>query len=428
MTVVHVLAPEPLSDVLPGGRVSPARRLGAMAIDAALLLASLVWVIVFEFALWDDEALGWVVFSWALVVAPLYFGLYHGYGTGATPGQQDVGLAVRDARTHAPVGPVRGLAGALVGLLELVTVLPAVLDALLIALRGRSLRERLLRLETVPFALRGTQRRLPPTAPAVAALFTPTGGLSRRRRAQALVGRHTARIVGSVLGAYVVMIGLAVVFGSLVVLDGDGEWGGYEIWFSYAALLFLSGIYWTQAVVVVVVEEVRTGDAVGFAETLRRATRRLNGLAATLLVLGITVLVLLALVLVGIGVLGLLALPFVLGRLALAVPAIVLEDMRVTEAAAASWRRTRRRTWRLGWAVVLSSLVVQLVAGAATSTAFSVLSPLLESTSSGAAFVAVGSLAYVVAAIPIALVLAWVGAWWTLVYHDLRVPDGPGEA
>jgi hypothetical protein len=428
MTVVHVVAPEPLSDVLPGGRASPARRLGATAMDVALLTASLVWVLAFEFALWDDEAVGWVTISWALVVAPLYFGLYHAYGTGATPGQQDVGLAVRDARTHALVGPVRGIAGALVGLVEILTVLPAVLDLLLIASGSRSLRERLLRLETVPFALRGTQRRLPPTAPPVAELFTAAGELSRSRRAQALVGRHTARIVGSVLGTYAVMIGLAVVFGGLVLLDGGGEWGGYGIWFTYAALLFMSGVYWTQAVVVVVVEEVRTGDAAGFAETLRRATRRLNGLAATLLVLGSALFVLLLLAYVGVGVLGLLVLPFVLGRFALAVPAIVLEDMRVTEAAAASWRRTRRRTWRLGWAVVLSSVVVQGVAGVATGTAFGVLTPLLESASSGAAFVAVGSLAFVVAAVPIALVLAWVGAWWTLVYHDLRVPDGPEEA
>lgn len=423
MSATSIVAPASPRDVRCGVRPSAARRLGASAIDAALLVASLLWVLTFEFALWDEQAIEWVVLAWALLVTPLYFGLYHAYGTGATPGQQDAGLAVRDARTHAPVGFTRGIAGAVVGLLELVTLVPAVIDALLLAAGARSLRERLLGLETVPFALRGSQRRLPPTAEPRAELFTATGGATRRRRTQALVGRHTGRIFGPVLGTYLVMIGLVVVFGGLVLLDGGGEWGGYEIWTLYASLLFASGIYWTQAVVVIAVESVRTGDAVSFAAMLRLATRRLNGLAATLLVLGVVLTVLLLLVLVGIGLVGLLALPFVLGRLALAVPSIVLEDMRVTEAAAASWRRTRGRTWRLGAAVILSGLLVQIVLGAAVAFAFGVLSPLTENVESGATFVLSASLAYALAAVPTALVLAYVGAWWTLAYHDLRIPD-----
>lgn len=253
-------------------------------------------------------------------------------------------------------------------------------------------------------------------------------GMTRRRRAQALVGRHTGRVFGPVLGACLLMIGLAVVFGALVLMDAGEEWGAYDVWLLYASLLLLSGVYWTQAVVVIAVESVRRNDPVGFADTLRAAVRRLNGLAATLLVLGLVVGVLSALAFVGVGLLALLALPFVLGRLTLAVPSILLEDMRVTEAAAASWRRTRGRTWRLAGGVYLSGLLVQLVLGMASGTAFALVAPLAERAESGAAVVATVSLAFAIAAVPTALLLAYLGTWWTLAYHDLRDPDAGTEA
>ncbi len=433
MPVIPIAASDG-SDVVRDARVSGARRAAAGAVDAALLLAGLVWVVTFEFALGDDEALAWLVATWLLLVAPLYFGLYHGYGTGATPGQQDLGIAVRNARTHAPAGFARGMGGAVVGLLELVTVIPALVDAIVVVGGGRSLRERLLHLETAPFALRGTQRPLPPAAETVASLFSSTSGTSRRRRAQALVGQHMGRVFGPVLGSYLVMIGLAVVFGALVLLDAGTDWGAYDLWLLYASLLFFSGVYWTQAVVVIAVESVRRDDPVGFADTLRAAVRRLNGLAAALLVLGLLVGVLSALAFVGVGalaplaLLALLALPFALGRLALAVPSILLEDMRVTEAGAASWRRTRGRTWRLAGGIWLSGLLVLLVLGIASGAAFALVAPLTERAESGAAVVATVSLGFAIAAIPTSLLLAYLGTWWTLAYHDLREPEVETEA
>jgi hypothetical protein len=174
-------------------------------------------------------------------------------------------------------------------------------------------------------------------------------------------------------------------------------------WFVLALAILGSGVYWTQAAMVVAVEEVRVGRPASVARTLRHAATRANALSASL-----------ALIL-GFAYLGIVfVLPLVLlGRLTLVAPALVLEDRRVLGAFGRSCRLTSGRTWR-GFGFVLLSLALLCALPAAALLAAGLLLGVGEG-SSWAALVPVAG-----AAVAFVVGLTWVGAAWSLLYEDAR--------
>jgi hypothetical protein len=362
-----------------------------------------------ELALATSESVAWVAVGWTLVLAPLYFGLYHAYGTGATPGQLELRIGVRDARSGGLPGLARSLGRAYLGFAFLVAVVPALIDLFTLS-TGRSLRDRLTGTVPVGIALAGRAPELAaPTVPELAAIYEPPAGTrSYLGRGWTLLWARPRLVLGPVAALYAVLVGIAALV-AVLLTDAINE---YTVAFFglFATVLLVSGVYWTQAVVVTASEQIRVGDpAASVWGTLARASRRVNALtAALILLLAVPVLLVFTF---------LLALP-VLGRLTMVAPALVLEDTRVFGAFRRSWQLTRGQTWRLLGLLLLSYFSL----GVVVQMAGFVTAPL--STVSGGPAVGLGA-ALSVAALVVAV--AWLGAAWSLVYHDARRALPPGE-
>ncbi len=390
---------------------SAQRRVAAGILDAALLAVALGFVLGTELAFASDSQQDVFTGFWAFLVAPLFFALYHAYGTGATPGQLELRVGLRDARTGAYAGLARTLVRAYLGLAFLVLVVPALVDGLFL-LGGRSLRDRITRTAVVELRLQGKAPELAgETDPDLARIFHPPEGTREYlRRGLDLLRARPRMILGTTGAVYAVLLAVAVILGFLVVADSPDP-----LTITYYVLLVLllleSGAYWMQAALVVAVEDTRIGgpDASVWA-TVVRASRRVNALTAALLVL---------LAYGGLSVLGLL-LPLVLvGRFALVAPALVLEDTRVLGAFRRSWELTSGKTLRLFGFVLLSGLILVWIPGAATTIPGTVATAALGDVGGLVVQGALGSIVLVV-------VLAWLGAAWALVYEDARRarPDG----
>ena len=65
---------------------------------------ALGFVLLTELAFASEAQQEIFTWGWTLVFAPLFFGLYHAYGTGATPGQLELRIGLRDARTGERAG------------------------------------------------------------------------------------------------------------------------------------------------------------------------------------------------------------------------------------------------------------------------------------------------------------------------------------
>ena len=91
-------------------RASAGRRLASGAVDSALLLVALGFILGTELAFSEARQQELFAWGWFLGFAPLFFGLYHAYGTGATPGQLELRIGLRDARTGELSGLARTLA------------------------------------------------------------------------------------------------------------------------------------------------------------------------------------------------------------------------------------------------------------------------------------------------------------------------------
>lgn len=385
--------------------VSPRRRIAAGVLDTALLLVALGFVLGTELAFASESQQNVFTGAWAVLFAPLFFALYHAYGTGATPGQLELRVGLRDARTGAFAGLGRTLARAYLGFAFLVLVVPALLDFLFL-LGGRSLRDRITRTGVVEIALQGKAPELAGvTDPALAPIFHPPEGTREyMRRGLELLRARPRMILGTTGAVYAVLLSVAVILGFLVVADSPDPWTiTYYVFLVF--LLLESGVYWMQAALSVAVEDARVGgpDASVWT-TVVRASRRVNALTAALLVL----------IAFGGLSLALLLVPLVLvGRFALVAPALVLEDTRVLGAFARSWELTRGKTLRLFGFVLLSGLVLTWIPGAATMIPGTVATAVLGDT---VGLVVQGVLGSVV----LVLVLAWLGASWALVYEDAR--------
>jgi hypothetical protein len=387
------------------------RRLAAGALDTLLLSAGLLLVIGTELAIAAEEAVAWVAVGWTLLFAPLYFALYHAFGTGATPGELELRIGLRDVRSGALPRLPRAVARAYLGFLFLVLVVPALVDLAALA-TGRSLRDRITRTASVGIALEGKAPELAgPTVAELVPIFEPPEGTRRYLlRGWWLLRARPRLVLGPVIAVYAVLLTIAAVV-SVLLTDSVDEFtaGAFAV---FATLLFVSGMFWTKAVVAVAAQEIRVGsEEASVWGTLVRASRRVNALSAALVpLLLVTVL----------GAATVWALLAVVARLTLVAPALVLEDTRVIGAFRRSWQLARGQTWELLGLLLLSYLTVGVVVFAAGE----VTAP-ISSGGSAVAVVAGGCLTAGALVVPV----AWLGVAWSLVYEDSRrrLPPGARE-
>jgi hypothetical protein len=395
------------------------RRVAAAALDVLLLLVALGFLGMTELAFASESQQRIFILGWTLVFAPLFFALYHAYGTGATPGQLELRIGLRDARTGARAGLGRTIFRAYLGFVFLALVLPAVADFLAM-LGRRSLRDRITRTSVVSIELAGRAPELEgETIPELLPIFEPHAR-DVAGYAQGFSGRYLGRgwmllrarprlVVGTVAALDAVLLAVAAILSFLIFADYSLE-GAIVVFAFLAVILLAAGIYWTYAALVVGVEDLRVGgpDASVWA-TLVRASRRVNALTAALLIL-------IPLFVVG----SYLLFPLILvGRIALIVPALVLEDSRVLGAFRRSWRLTEGKTMRLFGLYLLSSIVVSAVLVVAVVVVYAASA--VDATVGPFVGIAAASALFVLA-------VAWLGAAWALVYEDARRahPEGVG--
>lgn len=403
-----LLAEKPAASLQPA---SASARVAAGLLDAGLLLVALGFVLGTELAFASETEQDLFLYGWFVVFAPLFFALYHAFGTGATPGQLELRIGLRDTVTGERPGLSRAVARAYLGFAFLVLVVPALIDLLVLA-GGRSLRDRITRTTAVGIALEGKAPELAgPTVPELVAIFEPPAGTrSYLGRGWALLQARPRLVLGPVAALCAVLVAIAVVLALLFTDSVDED--TFATFGLFASLLLVSGAYWTQAVVVTAVEELRVGDPrASVRGTLVRASRRANALTAALLVLLLLPWVVLLTLF--------LALP-VLGRLTMVAPALVLEDTRVLGAFRRSWQLTRGQTWRLLGLLLLSYFSF----GAVVWGANLVMAPLSVAVGDAAA----GVVGVVLSGIALVVALAWLGAAWSLVYEDARRALPPGAA
>jgi hypothetical protein len=392
------------------------RRLAAWLIDILVLAAGLSLVFLVGLSIGADTEILWVMAVWLGLIAPLYFSLYHAYGTGATPGQLELRVGIRDAETGDLVGLGRALARAYGGVLAALLVLPLLADlaAWLGSKDGRALHDRVSRMTTVRIPLAGKAPELAEaTSQDVVALFEPAAEGHYLKRGRSLASARGHLVLRTVIAVYAGLIAVTALLAGLFVADlstEDVSAGAYVGWAMLAALLLVSGVYWTQSAVVAAAEIVRVGGEPSVRVALGRALRRTNALSAALVLLLVAALLVLF-----------VFLPLIIfaSRLTLVAPALVLEDTRVLGAFARSWQLTRRRTGRvLGFffgslAALCGAAMVAGVVGWACVSIFAGGDSALAIILSG-----IGSLA--LACAPVVYVLAVFGAAWSLLYEDLR--------
>jgi hypothetical protein len=410
------------------------RRLVAFVVDLIVLTAGFVAALALGVSLVDEGVLAWLVAAWIVVVAPLYFSLYHAYGgpergPGWTPGQHELRICVRDERTGGRISVGRALARAYGGLLAAALVVPLFIDlvSLMASPDARAWHDRLSRSEV------SNARALPlstvattPTVDAQRALFDVDGrpGTALFGRARRLLAANVRSLVGSTLLLYLGLLGIGAVLVPILVSDYAGTPDDVWLlatWLLVALALFASGIYWTQATLAVSVEAVRTGDRdVTLTELVRRAARRANALSvAVILLVGLLVLTPYTMFLV----------LLLVARFALVVPAIALDDETVFGAFGRSWRLTRRKTFSvLVRAVVTVGVLAVGFALAALAGIF--LAWAVTPDEIGVSTLALSAIAgLALASVPLSALTALVGCAWCLLYYDLRPgaeDDGDG--
>jgi hypothetical protein len=214
---------------------------------------------------------------------------------------------------------------------------------------------------------------------------------------------------------YVGLVGLATVLVPMMVADlgSNAVADGLTMWMGLSLVIFVSGVYWTQAVLVTAVEAARTGEHVSPARLIRQASEHANALTVAIL--------LLAAMLFAAACTFFALLPFV-ARFALAVPAIVLEDAPVLKAFGRSWHLTQGKTGRALGLSIASGAVVGATVGLALGIGLGIVGALIPGA--GLWTYCLGAaVALVLASVPVSFVLARVGSAWCLFYYDLCHDD-----
>ncbi|HLF69097.1 MAG TPA: RDD family protein [Gaiellaceae bacterium] len=401
----------------PTARAAPAsRRLAAGLLDGLVLVSTLGLVLATELAIAPPGVASWF-YGWFVAAAPLYFALYHGFGHGATPGQRELRIGVRGARTGELPRLRHVFARSYLGFLFLLLVVPALVDLVVLVASGRSLRDRATRTTIVRIALEGAVPELgQPTVAELEAIFEPPAGTRRYlRRGWALVRARPRLLLGPTAALYAVLLGVAVILAFLTVVDYPDPLLVVTVYAPLAVLLLVSSVYWAQAVVVTAVEQARVGDSESsLTGTLERASHRANALTAALLLLA-------PLVLVAIYAPYVLVTLLLLARFTLLAPALVLEDRRVLGAFGRSWQLTAGRSWRTLWLLLLSGAIVLTAVAVEAMLVLAVVA----STESWAGAAAAALLLACVLAVPFVVLLTWIAAAWSLLYEDARRAHPP---
>jgi hypothetical protein len=395
------------------------RRLAAGVVDLAILAAVYLVVLTLGLSVGAVAEVGWLGLVWLALVTPLYFALYHAFGTRATPGQLELRIGVRDERTGGLIPLGRALARACGGMLNvsLYSTGPGRPE--------RSLLDRLTRSTSVAIALHGKAPELAaPTAAELAGVFEPAEARNHLSRSRVLLRARPRLLFGSVAAVYAGLLGVVALLAGLLLADLSASSLGLEAavgWIALGALVLLSGVYWTQAVIVLAVESVRVGrHDVGVAEILRRSIRRVNALSLVILLLAVGV------SLVGSSVFLLPILVIVACRTAFVVPALVLEDTRVLGSFARSWQLTRGGL-REPFVLLLTSAAILGAAGAVAAGLAAVAVSAASSAETVGAFILAGLAGLALACFPVVYALTLVGTAWSLLYEDLRRRRPPGK-
>ncbi len=416
-----VQAPEFVPEATPG---TIARRAVALALDLTLLFAGLLLVFGVGLSLTNADVALWVVVVWVLLVGPLYFALYHAFGgpeggPGATPGQRELGICVSDAGSGERVGVWQALGRSYGGLLAVFLVVPLFADILSLAASSddRAWHDRFSRstVSVLPQAERAP-KGLQPTAAGLEDLFVPgrRPGTGQWRRAGRLVRSRPRVLIGPPFLVYLGLLVIATVLIPLLIADFGGdleqEAGAAVYWLELALLLFVSGVYWTQAVMVTAVDAVRTGERIHLFDAVRRASVRVNGLTVALLLLAS---------MAALSACTLFVLLVLVARFGLVVPAIVLEDDRALGAFRRSWCLTRKLTGQTFVLFLGSALTLVATIGVALGIASWIVSAVVADAGIVAYAVAC-ALALLLVSVPVSSVLAVVGAAWCFFYYDAR--------
>ena len=408
------------------------RRLVALVLDVVLLGLGLLATLALGVSVMEPGIVEWLVLAWVALVAPLYFALYHAYGgpergPGWTPGQREVGIAVQDARTggRLPVG--RALARAYGGLAATVLVVPLLADVVSLFASGeaRAWHDRVTGSEVARAREVESGTSAVPTDASVVEVFEPSAEPSRAvmPRARRLLSADRRALLGSTLLLYLLLLGVAGVLVPLVVSDWSGgpdEIWAWAEWLVYAVLLFTSGVYWAQATLACAVDAVRTGEpGVTLVEIVRRAARRANALCVAVVLL---------VVLLALSPWTLFVPLFVVARLSLVVPAIVLEERTLLGAIGRSWTLTRARTFsilgRMIVSIVALGTAIWIVIFVGISLVWAVAPDDLGVSTAGVAVL----VALAVAAVPLSALVALVGTGWCVLFYDLRRTSAADEA
>jgi hypothetical protein len=220
--------------------------------------------------------------------------------------------------------------------------------------------------------------------------------------------------MGPPLLVYLGLVVIATVLIPLLVADFEGdleqEAGAAVYWLELAVLLFLSGVYWTQAVMVAAVDAIRTGERAHPFDAVRRASRRVNALTVALLLL---------VVMTGLSVYTLFIALVLVARFALVVPAIALEDDPVLGAFRRSWRLSRRLTGQAFVFCLGSAVALAVSVGIALGVAFWIVGAVVPDAGI-LAYALAAAFALLLASVPVSWVLAVVGAAWCYFYYDAR--------
>jgi hypothetical protein len=235
----------------------------------------------------------------------------------------------------------------------------------------------------------------------------------RAARAAAIGGAYRSCIRRATLVVYVSLVVLAVILAPLLIEDVglDLDATGMAGWYSVAVAVFVSGVYWTQAVIVVAIEAARVGEPPPPARTiLRRAAERTNALTVALVLL---------VALAGVSIYTLFALLLLVARFTLVVPVLELEKTSVLGAFRRSWHLTAGRTWRT-FGLMLSNGLLITIAFSFTLGIASGIVTAATADSGAAVYVGASAATLLAAAIPTSMLLAHVGTSWSLLYYDLR--------
>ena len=404
------------------GPASVGRRAWATVLDVLLLFGAFVLLMSAGLEIAPTAAtMLLLIGTWVLVVGPLYFGLYHAFGgpdrgAGATPGQHELRLEVRDADAGGRLQPLTAVRRAYAGLLGAVLVVPAIADAHAAGASddGRSRRD--VRFGSVVWTEPAPVQPLAATADAVTDLFArPAGGNPHLlRRSWRMLGRYPRTLILSTLLTFCGLALVAVVLVPLLVGDAGVKESDAFAWIGIAVALFTSGVFWTQAVLITAMEAIRTGEPdVRPRTVVGRVIVHANALSVTLLLLIAFAYMF--------GGLWMLLLPAVLAaRLALLVPPILLEDRRVLESFGRSWTLTEGSTLRCLGLLVFSAAVIAATAGAAMLVAIGMVDGVSVGLM-GDMLLLTGAM--LIASVPGSLVIAWLGGAWCLLYYDQRAVE-----